>query len=50
MDLSLWLLLCVGFMAGYAMRELISRRRRREARRIHEARERLMQSQASRYP
>jgi hypothetical protein len=38
---------CVGFMSGYGMRAMISLRHRREARKISEARERLMRARAS---
>jgi hypothetical protein len=34
---------CAGFVSGYGVREMISLRRRREARKMREARERLMQ-------
>jgi hypothetical protein len=41
------LLLCVGFMSGYGVRAMISLRHRREARKINEARARLMRAKAS---
>jgi hypothetical protein len=41
------LLLCVGFMSGYGVRAMISLRHRREARKISEARARLMRARAS---
>jgi hypothetical protein len=42
MDQPLWLLscLCIGFISGYLVREMISRRRRSEERRKWEERER----------
>ena len=43
----LFLCCCVGFMSGYGMRAMISLRHRREARKISEARERLMRVRAS---
>jgi hypothetical protein len=46
--LLLFLCCCVGFMSGYGVRGMISLRRRREARKISEARERLMRARASR--
>jgi len=52
MDLGQSLLLfvycCVAFIAGYGVREVISQRRRREARKMREAHERLMRARASR--
>ena len=45
--LLLFLCCCVGFMSGYGMRAMISLRHRREARKISEARERLMRVRAS---
>jgi hypothetical protein len=43
----LFLCCCVGFMSGYGMRAMISLRRRRETRKISEARARLMRASAS---
>jgi hypothetical protein len=43
----LFLCCCVGFMSGYGMRAVISLRRRREARKISEARAHLMRVRAS---
>jgi hypothetical protein len=43
----LFLCCCVGFMSGYGVRAMISLRRRREARKISEARERLIRIRAS---
>ena len=49
MDEILLLLFCcvIAFVSGYGVRALISLRRRREVRKIREARERLMQAKAS---
>jgi hypothetical protein len=50
MDQTLLLFFCgwVGFMSGYGVRSMISLRRRREVRKIREARARLMRLRASR--
>ncbi|WP_325633644.1 hypothetical protein [Bradyrhizobium sp.] len=45
--LLLFLCCCVGFMSGYGIRAMISLRHRREARKMSEARERLMRVRAS---
>jgi hypothetical protein len=44
----LFLGVCVGFMSGYGVREMISQRRRREARKIRYEAERLREMQANR--
>ena len=46
--LLLFLCCCAAFMAGYGLRAMISQHRRREVRRIREARARLMEARASR--
>jgi len=43
----LFLCCCVGFTSGYGVRAMISLRRRREARKISEARAHLMRVRAS---
>ena len=43
----LFLCCCIGFVSGYGVRAMISMRRRREARKISEARARLMRASAS---
>jgi hypothetical protein len=43
----LFLCCCVGFVSGYGVRAMISVRRRREVRKISEARARLMRARAS---
>jgi hypothetical protein len=43
----LFLCCCVGFMLGYGVRAMISVRRRREVRKMSEARARLMRVRAS---
>jgi hypothetical protein len=40
----LFLCCCIGFVSGYGVRAMISMRRRREARKISEARARLMRA------
>ena len=52
MEQALLLLFCCffGFVFGYLVREVISLRRRREVRKIREARELLMQARAARNP
>jgi hypothetical protein len=39
---------CLGFMSGYGVREMISQRRRREARKIRDEAERLLEMRANR--
>jgi hypothetical protein len=46
--MDLILVLCVGFIAGYGVRDVISQRRRREERKKREAHERLVQAKAFR--
>ena len=48
MEQTLLLIFCcwVGFMSGYGVRSMISLRRRREVRKIREARARLMRLKA----
>ena len=41
---------CVAFLPGYSMRAMISRRHRREARRIRKARDRLLELRAKASP
>ena len=38
---------CIGFIAGYGVREVISLRRRRQERKMREAHKRLMGARAS---
>jgi hypothetical protein len=45
--LLLFLCCCVGFMSGYGVRAMISLRRRREARKISEARAHLIRARSS---
>jgi hypothetical protein len=44
----LFFCVCVGFMSGYGVREMISQRRRREVRKIREEAERLLEMRANR--
>jgi hypothetical protein len=44
----LFFCVCVGFMSGYGVREMISQRRRREVRKVREEAERLLEMRANR--